>query len=126
MKKHTIILIDDDKWITDLYGKKLQEEGFNIFSANSGKEGVKLIDLYKPDLVLLDMVMPGGDGLYVLSQIKKKEETKNIPVIMLTNLSNNEDKKAAEDLGADYYLVKINNTPTQVADKIKEILKKTN
>lgn len=122
-KKSIVILIDDDKWITDLYGEKLREEDFNIFTANNGKEGVKLINLYKPDLILLDIVMPGGDGFYVLKEIKKKEETKNIPVIVLTNLSNEEDRKNAERLGADYYMVKINYTPDKVAEKIREVLK---
>lgn len=122
-KKNVVILIDDDKWITDLYGEKLREEDFNIFTANNGKEGVKLINLYKPDLILLDIVMPGGDGFYVLKEIKKKEETKNIPVIVLTNLSNEEDRKNAENLGADYYMVKVSYTPQKVVEKIKEILK---
>lgn len=122
MKKNAVILIDDDKMTIDLYSGKLQEEGFNIFSANNGKDGVKLIELYKPDLILLDIVMPGGDGFYVLNEIKKKEETKNIPVIVLTNLSNEEDKKMAKNLGADYYIVKVNYTPSQAAEKIKEIL----
>lgn len=122
MKKNAVILIDDDKMTIDLYSEKLQEEGFNIFSANNGKDGVKLIELYKPDLILLDIVMPGGDGFYVLNEIKKKEETKNIPVIVLTNLSNEEDKKMAKNLGADYYIVKVNYTPSQAAEKIKEIL----
>ncbi len=123
MKKKTIILIDDDKWITDLYGEKLQEEGFNIFTANNGKEGAKLIGIYKPDLILLDVVMPGGDGFSVLKQVKSNEETKAVPVVMLTNLSNDEDKKTAESLGAEYYMIKVNKTPAQVAEKIKEILK---
>lgn len=123
MKKSVVILIDDDKWITDLYGEKLQEEGFDIFCANNGKDGVKLIDLYKPDLILLDVVMPGGDGFYVLKQIKNKEETKNIPVIVLTNLSNTSDRKMAESLGAEFYLIKVDHTPKQVAEKIREILK---
>src|SRR3989344_1402328 len=122
MNKPTIILIDYDKWITDFYGARLQEDNFNIFSANNGAEGIKLIKLYKPDLILLDIVMQGGDGFYVLEQIKKNEATKNIPIIILTNLSNDKDRELAKKLGADYYLVKVNYTPSQVTDKIKEAL----
>ena len=82
-EKKTIILIDDDKWLTDLYGLKLQQEGFNILCAASGVEGSKLTELYKPDLILLDLVMPNGDGFYFLKKIKQNELTKNkIPCCM--------------------------------------------
>lgn len=122
MDKKTIILIDDEKSITDMYGEKIRQEGFNIFCANNGTDGARLISLYKPDLILLDIVMPQGDGFYVLNEIKKDNETKNIPVIVLTNLGNEKDKQEAFTLGAVEYMIKANNTPSKIIQKIKETI----
>jgi|SRR3989338_1096808 len=121
--KPKILLIDDDKWLTDLYGEKLQREGFSFFSASNGREGLKIISIYKPDLILLDVVMPKEDGLSVLKKIKSSPETQNIPVLMLTNLDNKTDKEYCVQLGADDYLVKVYYTPSEVLQKIKEYLK---
>ncbi len=123
MAKKTIILIDDDKFITDMYSEKLQREGFNILSASGGKEGLKLISLYSPDLILLDLVMPRGDGFFVLKEVKKNSSTATMPVIVLTNLSNENDKKEVLRLGADDYLIKIECTPSKIAEKVKALLK---
>lgn len=123
MKKKTIILIDDEKYITDLYSKKFLQEGFNVFTANNGRDGIKLIKIYKPDLILLDIVMPQCDGFTVLKEIKSETETKNIPVIVLTNLGSETDKKEAINLGAGDYVIKVNFTPAQMAEKIKAIIK---
>lgn len=122
MKKHTIILIDDDKFITDMYSEKLQQEGFNIFCANNGNDGAKLIALYKPDLILLDIVMPLGDGFYVLEEIKKNKETKDTPIIILTNLANEIDRKETEKMGANDYVIKANSTPSKIIEKINSLL----
>lgn len=121
----SIVLIDDDKWLVDLYGEKLRLEGFMIFTAHSGQEGLEMAMKLKPDLVLCDVVMAGGDGFYVLSKLKENEGTKHIPVISLTNLSNEQDRQTLISLGTSAYLVKAEYTPTQVVEKIRKILSQT-
>ena len=121
--KPTIVLLDDDKWITDLYSDKLKMEGFRVFVANNGKDGFKLIIEHRPDLVLTDIVMPKGDGFYVLKKIKETEEVKNVPVITLTNIASEHDKQQGIELGACDYLMKAENTPSQVVKKIRTVLK---
>ena len=121
--KRKIVLIDDNKWITDLYGEKLRREGFKVFISNNGKDGFKLICFRKPSLVLLDMVMSKGDGIYVLNKMKKNSKTKDIPVIVLTNLSSPIDKEQALASGATDYAVKADFTPAQIVSRIRRILK---
>jgi DNA-binding response OmpR family regulator len=122
MKKKTIVLADDDKWLIDLYSEKLRLEDFNVFVAHNGKDGFDLALKHQPDLVLSDVVMAGGDGFELLKKLKSTPETKDIPVISLTNLSNEQDKKELEDLGTSGYLVKADYTPSQVVDRIRKIL----
>lgn len=117
-------MIDDDKWLIDLYGEKLRLEDYNVFTAHNGKDGFELVLKQMPDLVLSDVVMAGGDGFYVLKKIRSNPETKTIPVISLTNLSNEQDKKALEDLGTNDYLVKADFTPSQVVEKIRKLIEK--
>ncbi|KKT00861.1 MAG: hypothetical protein UV78_C0074G0005 [Parcubacteria group bacterium GW2011_GWA2_43_17] len=88
-----------------------------------GETGLELMKTHKPDLVLLDIIMPKLDGFSVLKKIKEDPATKNVPVILLTNLGQDEDVKKGNNLGAAGYLVKANLTPAQVVDKVKEYLK---
>lgn len=122
--KKTIVLIDDDKWLIDLYGEKLRLEDYNVFTAHNGKDGYEMVLKEKPDLVLSDVVMAGGDGFYVLEKMRSNIETKSIPVISLTNLSNEQDKKALDELGTNDYLVKADYTPSQVVEKIRKMIEK--
>lgn len=123
-EKQTIVLVDDDKWLIDLYGEKLRLEDFNVFTAHNGKDGFELILKHKPELVLSDVVMAGGDGFYVLEKVRNNPITHSIPVISLTNLSNEQDKEALFKLGTNEYLVKADFTPTQVVEKIRKLLDK--
>lgn len=120
--KLTVVLADDDKWLIDLYGEKLRLENFNVFTAHNGKDGFDLVLKHKPDLVLSDVVMAGGDGFFLLKKIRSTLETKDIPVISLTNLSNEQDKQALTELGTNGYLVKADYTPSQVVDRIRKIV----
>lgn len=122
--KKVIVLADDDKWLVDLYGEKLRLEGYEVHTAHNGKDGFDLALTHMPDLVLSDVVMAGGDGFYLLKKIKGSPETMDIPVISLTNLSNEQDKKALYELGTSDYLVKADFTPSQVVERISKILEK--
>ena len=119
----TIFLIEDDEMILRMYAEKLKLAKFNVFTANNGIKGFELIKKRKPNLIISDLVMPNGDGFELLRELKKCNETKNIPVIALTNLNSDNDKKEVMALGAVDYLVKSDNTPSEVIKKIKNILK---
>ena len=123
-KKIKIVLIDDEKDLLDLYKIKFGMEGFNVFAARNGKDGVELVSKYKPEVVLMDVVMPEGDGFYVLEKLHKNEETKDIPVVIFTQLDNKDDEKELINMGAADYLVKVKNTPAQVVKRVKSVLKK--
>jgi DNA-binding response OmpR family regulator len=122
MDKKTIMIIEDDSFVMDIYQTKLALEGFNIISARDGMEALKKIDdseSIRPDLILLDILMPYVNGLEVLKKIKEKEELKNIPIILLTNLSQKNDIEEGLGLGANDYLIKSHFTPSEVLKKIK-------
>jgi len=122
-KKFKIVLIEDEEMLSNMYEAKFTKEGYEIKKALDGETGLQLIQTNKPDLVLLDIIMPKLDGFSVLRKIKEDPKTKNVPVILLTNLGQDEDIKKGNILGAAGYLVKANLTPAQVVEKAKEFLK---
>ena len=109
--------------ISSIYKTKFEVDGFEVFIADNGATGLELAKKVKPDIIMLDVILPQLDGFSVLDQIKKDKTTKNIPVIMLTNLGTDEDKKKGEIMGALDYLVKASLTPSQISAKIKQVLK---
>lgn len=119
----TILIIEDDKFLRELIAQKLNKEEYNISEAIDGEEGIKKVKEEKPDLVLLDLILPGIDGFEVLSQMKENPETKSIPVIILSNLGQKEDMEKGLKLGAVDYLIKAHFTPGEIIDKIKAVLK---
>lgn len=122
--KKYVLLIEDDKDLIDMYKMKLENEGFFVMVARDGKEGIRAIRDTRPDLILLDILMPVMDGFDVL-QAKNKcslPEVRNIPVIVLTNLASPEDQAEGKRLGAKDWWIKAFNTPAEVAEKVKRIL----
>lgn len=124
-KKYKVLIIEDEDLVARMYQKSLQFDDFDVEVAIGGKEGYQMIKDHKPDLVLLDIMMPEPDGMEVLEMIKGDPETKNIPVIMLTNLSGEYDSKLAISKGATDYWVKKDSNPTELGKKIKEKLTQT-
>ncbi len=124
MKK--ILIIEDDSFLSEMYSTKLIQEGFETEIAVDGKQGIDKIKNIKPDLVLLDIVLPKMDGFEILESIKKDPEFKNIPIILLTNLGQKNEIEKGLSLGADEYIIKAHFTPTAVVAKVKEILKSKN
>ena len=104
--------------------QKLQKEGFSTIEAIDGEVGLKLVKENFPDLVLLDLILPGLDGFEVLRQIKDDQKTKLIPVIVLSNLGQKEDMDRALAGGAEDFMVKANFTPGEIVAKIKTVLQK--
>lgn len=117
MKK--ILLAEDDKYISLAYKDGLERNGFGMVIAFDGIEAVKKIRSEKPDLVLLDLIMPNKNGFEVLEEIKKDKAIKDIPVIILSNLGQESDIEKGKALGAADYLIKSNISMKEVIIKIK-------
>ena len=123
MDKKTILIIEDEATLHRALLEFLTDEGFSVLSAMDGEEGVKLTKSKKPDLILLDIILPKKDGYEVLDEIKSNDETKKIPVILLTNLESAQDIQKAFEKGATTYLVKSSYKLEDIVKKIKETLK---
>lgn len=122
MEKKKILIIEDDSILQKALLEFLTAEGFETMSALDGEEGVKIGKEKKPDLILLDIVLPKMDGYEVLKAMKADENTKKIPIILLTNLGSLNDVQKALDLGATTYLIKADYKLEEVTKKIKEVL----
>lgn len=120
-----ILLVDDDPLLTEMYAQKLKKDGYEVLRAANGEEGLQQLKQHKPNLVLLDIMMPKVNGLDVLKTIKADpdQQIQNTPVILLTNLARNmKDINFGLELGAVTYLVKSRVKPDQVVAKVKEVL----
>ena len=118
-----ILLIEDDKFLRELIIQKLGKEGFDVSEAPEGESGLLKMKEERPDLVLLDLILPGIDGFEVLSRMKKDTELGSIPVIILSNLGQKDDVQKGMDLGAEDYLIKAHFTPGEIVEKIRATLK---
>lgn len=119
----TILVIEDDKFLRDLIVLKLKQEKYEVSEAIDGEEGFKKIKEEKPDLVLLDLILPGIDGFEVLTRIKDNAELSKIPVVVISNLGQGEDVDRAKKLGVVDYIIKAHFTPNEIMEKIRSILK---
>ncbi len=120
MKK--ILFIEDETALHQVLGDLLKKEGYEMISAFDGKMGLQLVKEKKPDLILLDLILPKLHGFELLQKIKEDSETKDIPVIILTNLEEISEVNKALELGATTYLVKAHYKMEEVVEKIKKIL----
>jgi CheY-like chemotaxis protein len=123
-KKH-IMIVEDDPFVMDIYQTKLEQAGFDVALAGNGQEALTKLEKEKelPDLILLDIIMPYMDGLEFLKEAGKNEKLKEIPVILLTNLSQKEEIDEGLKLGAKDYLIKSHFTPSEVLEKVNNYLK---
>jgi diguanylate cyclase (GGDEF)-like protein len=121
MFKKKILIIDDTEMMVKLTTDILREKGYEVVSASNGVDGIKMVMSEKPDLVLLDVVMPGIDGFEVCKLLRKDESNNLMPIIMLTAQGNEEDKLAGLELGADDYITKPFN-PRELVSRVKNTL----
>ncbi len=121
MFKKKILIIDDTELMVKLTTDILKEKGYEVVSASNGVDGIKMVMSEKPDLVLLDVVMPGIDGFEVCKLLRKDESNNLMPIIMLTAQGNEEDKLAGLELGADDYITKPFN-PRELISRVKNTL----
>ncbi len=117
-----ILIVEDDPLISRMYERIFAFEKYEVELANDGAEGVKKAKLFKPSLILLDVMMPKMNGLQALKKLKDNSATKKIPVVMLTNLSGQKDAETALSMGAIKYIIKSEYEPKQVCDMVKTIL----
>lgn len=121
--KKTVLLAEDDMFIGDIFETKIRLSGFNIVKANNGKEAIqKLEGGLKPNLMLLDLRMPEMDGFKVLEMMHSHPEWNQIPVVVLTNFSGDDDIEKCKELGAKDYLVKSFFTPAEVMEKVEKYI----
>lgn len=117
-----IAIIEDDSVISQMYRMKFEADGFEVQLADNGKRGVALVEAFQPDIILLDLQMPHMDGTEALTEIRSHDWGKKTPVIILTNLGEEEAPKALRALGIHSYIVKADLTPRQVVGRVKEAL----
>lgn len=120
--KSKILIVDDDSFIIDMYVMKFQAEGFEVYTTTEGKEVVEKIKEFQPDIVLLDIVMPGLSGFEILKNLQKEKFKKKPKIVFLTNLGERQDIERGRELGADDYIIKAHFTPQEVVDKIRTLL----
>jgi len=123
MNTQKVLLVEDDRDLIEMYETKFKMENFEVIKAENGINALELVKREKPIIILLDIVMPELDGFQVLKSLKADPATKAIPVILLTNLSQETDIKKGVELGAVDYLVKANFTPNEVVAKVRKALK---
>jgi len=121
--KKKILIVEDDIFIQDIYQVKFTQEGFEVVTVENGFLAMEKLKDFIPDIILLDVMMPYMNGMETLREIKEQEALKNVPIIMLTNISEKENIEAGQDLGVDNYLIKSNFTPSEVVGKVRTLLK---
>ena len=117
-----ILLIEDEDFIRDLYKRQIDLAGYQTDAVGDGKEGLELLSQNVYDLVLLDIMLPGINGLQVLKAIKQDEKIKHLPVVLLTNLGQESVVKEGFALGAKEHIIKASVTPDQIVEKVKALL----
>lgn len=121
-KKSKILIIEDDVFLTKAYKIKFDKEGFNVFLASDGEEGLKIARKEKPALIILDLMLPKMNGFEFLKVIKEDEQVKNIPIVTLSNLGQKTDQEKALSLGAAEYFIKTEHTLEDIIKRIKKYL----
>ena len=122
MDQKKVLSIEDDAFLSSLVSSKLIDAGFSVITAGTGKEGIAKAGLEKPNLILLDIMLPDMGGFEILETLKGNPATKDIPVIILSNLGGREEIEKGVALGAASYLIKSNILPHEVAEMVESQL----
>lgn len=122
-KKYKILVVEDDVFMIELLSKELAVSGFDVVIAKNGTEGIKKFEESKPDLLVLDLLLPDMNGFDTLRKVRRSEEGRNVKVIILSNLSETSDIEEGRRLGVNDYLIKANYSLKEIVDRIRAILK---
>jgi len=122
LKEKKVMWVEDDQFLSEMIAKKLREQGAELEFANNGEEAIAKIRDTQPDVLLLDILLPGKTGFDVLSEMKEEDSMKNIPVILFSNLGQQEDIDKGYSLGADKFLVKATVDLDGVVDEINNLI----
>jgi two-component system, chemotaxis family, response regulator WspR len=123
MEKKKVLIVEDDNFVAEVYFAKLTEMGYEAILAQNGEEGLAALKKDKIDLILLDILMPIMNGMEMLEEIKKNDQWRNIPVILLTNVGEKESIQKVREMGVKNYLIKSHFTPAEVIEKIESVFK---
>ena len=118
----TILIIEDDNFLQGLEATKLKKEGYNVLTASNSVEAFKAMEGTKPDLILLDLLLPDVDGFMILEKVRQNKDMQSIPVIVFSNLSEKKDVSRATKLGASEFMIKSNFTLDEITKKVKELI----
>jgi len=117
-----ILIVEDDVALYNMYSAELKLKGFDVINISDGSMAIESIKREKPDLVLLDVMLPQKNGLQILEDLKGDDDIKGTKVVMLTNYGTDENISKAVELGAEDYVMKYNIVPADLSDKVKSIL----
>lgn len=120
-----VLFIEDDALIVKIYTARLTKDGYEVFTADNGEDGIKIALEKRPDLVVLDVMMPKVDGFGVLQKLRSDANFTKVPILLYSNLAQEEELKRALAMGATEFIVKANISPTELVEKIKKYLAKT-
>ena len=120
-----ILFIEDDPLLVKIYSTRLSQDGFEVLSAENGEAGLQVAETQVPDLIVLDIMMPRLDGFSVLEKLRTGEKTKNTPILVYSNLGQEDEIARAKKMGATDFIIKANLSPTEMIAKIKEYLPKS-
>jgi len=121
-KNVNVLLVEDDTFLANIYKTKFEMEGFKITVSDNGEKGFNDAKKKKPDIILLDILLPKMDGFAVLEALKKEESVKDIPVVLLTNLGQKDDVEKGLEMGAVDYMIKAHFKPSEIVAKVIEVL----
>lgn len=122
-KKKTILIVEDDRYLTKAYAIKIKNAGFDVLLSGNGEEGLIMAKDNKPDLIVLDLLLPRVDGFEFLKRIKADNDLKNIPVLTISVLGQKNDQEKALALGAEAYFIKTEYKLEEIVERIKGYLK---
>ena len=118
-----ILLAEDDVFMLEIMSEKLRKNGFEVNIAKNGEDCMRVLSSFRPDIVLLDILMPKIDGFEILRRMRESESLSNIPVVILSNLGQKEEIQRALNLGAKDYIIKSNFTTNEIVEKINAVLR---
>lgn len=121
-QKFTVCIVEDEALISEMYKTKLEQEGYLVVTAEDGEQGLKLLKQHKPDIALIDLMMPHKNGFELMKELKADSELSKIPIIILTNLDDAETADKTADFDAAFYLIKSQYSPSDVVNIVREVL----